>query len=204
MNKGRLEAFSDGVYAILITLLILDLRPPHGTAAQLSAGLHALASPFLAYLLSFAIVGVYWVAHHGFLGLIERVDRPLLWLNLLMLLLVSVLPIPTSLLGQHPRTPLAIALYGLNLACLNLAGCALWGYATHQRRLVSARLPEKTIRRVLVVHGAPVLVYLFAVAIGPLAPSVSLALFVAVPLFFIVPNPLVAAASAPRSRVAGD
>jgi uncharacterized membrane protein len=190
MSKTRLEAFSDGVFAIVITLLALDLRVPASDDAGLARAIQTSLPRFGAYVLSFAVIGVYWVAHHSFFAFIAKVDRTLLWLNNLTLLAVSVLPIPTSVLGQHPRSSVAIALYGGNLVAINLAGCAVWVYATYHSRLVPPKLPDWYVRFVLLLHGAPVVVYGAAVALGPWWPRASLVLFALMTLFFILPNPL--------------
>jgi uncharacterized membrane protein len=111
MSKNRVEAFSDGVFAIVITLLILNVHLDRHQALTLDA-LRNLASDVFAFVLSFVIVGVYWVAHHNMLHLIKAVDRRLLWLNLVLLLAVVFIPFPASLLGQQLGNPIAVILYG--------------------------------------------------------------------------------------------
>src|SRR4051812_17865526 len=103
MNKNRVEAFSDGVFAIVITLLILDIRLPEVDAAHLPGALRDALPHIVAYVMSFVIIGVYWISHHHALQRLVRVDGVLLWLNMLLLLFVSFLPFPTSMLGRYPR-----------------------------------------------------------------------------------------------------
>src|SRR5579871_4149432 len=129
MSKNRLEAFSDGVFAIVITLLILDVRFPADKPLTLET-LRGMAPHVLAFVLSFIIVGVYWVSHHNMLHFIKQVDRQLLWLNLVLLLVIVFIPFPAALLGQHLDSKLAVALYGGNLMLVNAAGTAMWLYAT--------------------------------------------------------------------------
>ena len=106
MNKTRLEAFSDGVFAIVITLLILNVHVPDGRTLTLQS-LRPLVPPLATFVLSFIIVGVYWVAHHHMLHFVTHVNRRLLWLNLLLLLSVVFIPFPASLLGTGFNNPVA-------------------------------------------------------------------------------------------------
>lgn len=164
MTKARLEAFSDGVFGVAITLLILDVRPEKGD----STGWEMLAhnqSHILVYLLSFVMVGVYWVAHHHMMHFIQSADRTLLWLNLLLLLLAIVfIPYAASVLSASHADPGAIRIYGSTLILTNLAGAALWTYATRNHRLVHPGMPPSFASFVIRLHCAPVLVYGLAVA----------------------------------------
>ena len=94
-----------------------------------------VAPHLIAFVLSFVIVGVYWVAHHNMLNLVKAVDRQLLWFNLALLLTVVFIPFPASLLGQHPESRLAVTLYAITLMLVNAAGTALWLYATSRPAL---------------------------------------------------------------------
>ena len=103
MPKTRLEAFSDGVFAIAITLLIIEVRVPDSEAGELARDLANQWPSYAAYAVSFAIIGIIWVNHHDIFERIVTVDRPLLFLNLLLLLTVAFLPLPTALLGDYIR-----------------------------------------------------------------------------------------------------
>jgi uncharacterized membrane protein len=190
MTKNRLEAFSDGVFAIVITLLILDVRFPADKPLTLET-LLGIAPHVLAFVLSFVIVGVYWVSHHNMLHFIKQVDRQLLWLNLVLLLLVVFIPFPAALLGQHPDSALAVTLYGGNLMLVNAAGTALWLYAMSRPNLVADGIAPALGRFVALLHSAPILVYGAAIALAHWYVPLSLVLFAAVPAFFILPNPFV-------------
>jgi uncharacterized membrane protein len=187
MTKNRLEAFSDGVFAIVITLLILDVRLPVDKPLTPET-LRSVVPHALAFVLSFVIVGVYWVSHHYMLHFIRQVDRQLLWLNLALLLLVVFIPFPAALLGQHLDNQLAVVLYGVNLALVNAAGTAMWLYATSRPDL-AADVPPALPRFVARLHSAPILVYGVASALAQWYVPLSLVLFAAVPAFFILPNP---------------
>ena len=109
MGKTRLEAFSDGVIAIIITIMVLELKPPHSTAA---ADLVGVLPVWLRYALSFVYVGIYWVNHHALLDRVERVDGASLWANLHLLFWMSLIPYATAWAGEPPLASVPVALYG--------------------------------------------------------------------------------------------
>lgn len=201
MSKTRLEAFTDGVFAIVITLLILDVHIPQDQPLTL-ASLGSAAPHLLAFVLSFVIVGVYWVAHHSMLHFVKQVDRPLLWLNLALLLLIVFVPFPTALLGQHPDNLLAVTLYGVNLMLVNTAGTILWLYATGRPDPAAHDAAPALRGFVAKLHSAPILVYALAIALAHWYVPAGLVLFAAVPVFFILPNPLID--SRLRAATAGE
>jgi len=112
MTKGRLEAFSDGVIAIIITIMVLELKVPHGT--EFSA-LTELLPIFLSYLMSFTFVGIYWNNHHHLLHAVQHVNGSILWANLHLLFWLSLIPFTTGWMGENHFAPGTVALYGLNL-----------------------------------------------------------------------------------------
>ncbi len=118
MTKGRLEAFSDGVIAIIITIMVLELHRPDG--ADLDA-MRPLLPVFLSYLLSFVFVGIYWNNHHHMLHLTARVNGRILWANLHLLFWLSLVPFGTAWLGEHYRAPWPTAVYGVMLLCAGVA-----------------------------------------------------------------------------------
>jgi uncharacterized membrane protein len=112
MSKGRIEAFSDGVIAILITIMVLELRPPEGNTL---AALRPLTPIFLSYMLSFIYIGIYWNNHHHLFQVVERVDGRVLWANLHLLFWLSLFSFATAWLGENPLIPWPAALYGVVL-----------------------------------------------------------------------------------------
>src|SRR3954462_3826048 len=120
MGTGRLEAFSDGVIAIIITIMVLELRPPHGTAL---ADLRPLLPVFLSYVLSFVYLGIYWNNHHHMLFVTHRVDGAVLWANLHLLFWLSLVPAVTGWMGENRFAPMPTAAYG---AVLLMAAIAYW------------------------------------------------------------------------------
>jgi uncharacterized membrane protein len=129
MDKGRLEAFSDGVLAIIITIMVLELKVPHGSGWDVLA---AQWPVFLSYVLSFVYVGIYWNNHHHFLHAAERVDGKVLWANLFLLFWLSLMPVATGWMGENEFAPLPVAVYGMVLLM-----CAL-AWQPFQRLLITA------------------------------------------------------------------
>jgi uncharacterized membrane protein len=118
MNKNRLEAFSDGVIAIIITIMVLELKPPHSTDA---ADLAGVLPGWLRYALSFVYVGIYWVNHHALLDRVRKVDGAALWANLHLLFWMSLIPYVTAWAGEHPMAPVPVALYGVVLLLCSIS-----------------------------------------------------------------------------------
>ncbi len=118
MNKGRLEAFSDGVLAIIITIMVLELKIPHGS--DISA-LKPLLPVFLTYILSFIYIGIYWNNHHHLVQTTQHVNGQILWANLHLLFWLSLVPFVTGWMGENHFAPLPTAIYGVVLLCAALA-----------------------------------------------------------------------------------
>ncbi len=182
MGKGRLEAFSDGVIAIVITIMVLELRPPHETTF---AALRPLLPVFLSYVLSFVYVGIYWNNHHHMLHTVRAVTGPILWANLHLLLWLSLFPFVTGWMGENRLAPLPTALYGFVLLMAALA------YFVLQEVIVASQGPDSLLRRAVGkdVKGklSPV-AYLAAMVLAPWLPAVSQALYVAIALVWLVPD----------------
>ena len=148
----RLLFFSDAVFAIAITFLALDLRLPAGEAAHapgdsaLWTALGELSPKYLSFLVSFLVIGLYWQGHHRMFRLINRFDDRLVWINMLFLLCIVVIPFPTTVLGEHGDTTAAVVLYAGTLALTGFLQCAMWLYATTDRRLVETTLEDRLYR----------------------------------------------------------
>jgi uncharacterized membrane protein len=189
LSKARVEALTDGIFAVAMTLLILDVKVPvvaHATA--LAGELLALWPKCLSYLISFVMLGVYWVGHHAQFHVIRHTDRLLLWINILFMMTISFLPFSTALLSTYPHERLAIMVYGANLIVIGLILYGHWSYATRGHRLVHRDLEARIIRfasrRVLIGPA------LFAVAIGVsfFATALSLVIFLCAPLVYLAPG----------------
>lgn len=182
MGKGRLEAFSDGVIAILITIMVLELRAPHGTEL---AALRPLLPVFMSYLLSFVYLGIYWNNHHHMLHLAARVNGSVLWPNLHLLFWLSLVPFVTSWMGENPREVVPAAAYG---TVLLMAGVA---YFILARSLARLHGPDSRIARALgrdFKGIVSVVLYALAIALAAVDTRLSQALYVTVAVIWIVPD----------------
>ncbi len=146
----RLIFFSDGVFAIAITLLVLDIRlpdlPEHADSAALAAALLSIKPKIAAYALSFLVVGEFWYVHHMRFTYIQRCDARLIWLNMLLLMVIAFVPFASSVLSEHPNAT-AFMLYDGTMACAALLSAAMWGYAIIGDRLVPPGLGADIHRR---------------------------------------------------------
>ena len=186
MEKARLEAFSDGVFAIVITLLILEIRLPEVDYAHLPQALREVLPRIMAYVMSFFIIGLYWVSHHNSMHPLKKVDRGFLWLNMLLLLFVSFLPFPTSLLGRYPFRALPIVLYGGSLIACNGIGFLMMLYVRYHPELAGPDYAEKYFRRQLPIYAMVNGSYLVGMALAPVAPGISYGIYGAVVISLIV------------------
>jgi TMEM175 potassium channel family protein len=143
MNKARVESFSDGVFAIAITLLILGIPIPNLTRIedeQLRSGLINALHELIPYITSFATIGIIWLNHHAMFHAVERVDHPTLVINLLLLLVVSFIPFPTAVLGRYGALPSSAFLYGCVLTMLGIA------YSMLSSHILKSGLSRKEVR----------------------------------------------------------
>ena len=182
MARGRLEAFSDGVIAIIITIMVLELKLPSGPAL---ADLRPLLPVFLGYGLSFVFVGIYWNNHHHMLHAVKTVTGGVLWANLHLLFWLSVTPFATAWMGEHPLARGPTALYGGVLLMNAIA------YTILARLLVRHEGPDSPLAKALGqdVKGTISLVcYVLAIGAAFAAPVLSLALYVTVALIWLTPD----------------
>jgi uncharacterized membrane protein len=182
MGKERLAAFSDGVIAIIITIMVLELKVPHGADW---AALATLAPSFMAYVLSFIYVAIYWNNHHHLLQTVTHVDGLILWANADLLFWLSLIPVATHWLGENPLAPLPTAVYGVSLLMPALAYLLLQLAILHRHgaHSVLARALGSDLKGKI----SPVL-YLTAIALAFVLPWVSIALYAAVAVVWLVPD----------------
>lgn len=192
ISTTRLEAFSDGVFAIAATLLILEIKVPRvGEGGNLFQELLDLWPSYLAYLVSFLTIGVMWVNHHFLVGLFQRVDRALLFLNIGLLAVVAFIPFPTGVLaeylveGSQSQLSAATMLYGIVMLLLALMFTSLWVHTSRAADSVRDRdASAPVIRKALRFCLISVVAYVMAVLVSLVAPLVSLALFAVIVLLF--------------------
>jgi len=182
MTKSRVEAFSDGVVAILITIMVLELRVPNG--ADWNA-LRPLAPTFLAYVLSFVNLGIYWNNHHHLLHAATRVNGRVMWANLHLLFWLSLIPFTTAWMGEHHTAPLPTAVYGGVLICAALA------YTVLVRSLLALEGPHSKLAKAIGGDAkgyVSLALYAVAIAISFLVPVIADALYLTVALIWFVPD----------------
>ena len=183
MSKTRLEAFSDGVIAILITIMVLELKIPHGDDL---AALRALVPIFLTYVLSFVMLGIYWNNHHHMLHLMERSTGSILWANLHLLFWLSLFPFVTSWMGENHSAVVPTAAYGV----VGL-GSAI-AYTILQTRIIASEGPKSKLAAAVegdVKGKVSLLLYIASVGFAFVNQWISDAIFVAVALIWLVPDP---------------
>jgi uncharacterized membrane protein len=186
MNKQRLEAFSDGVYAIVITLLILDIRIPEVPSQRLGPALAGMLPQVFTYVLSFFVVGLYWFAHHRVSQNVQRIDGTFIWLNLVWLLFVSVMPFPTSLLGRYPLQAIPTAIYGIDLVLANVTGFLITVYLQRHPDLCVKPISSATLRSQVPVYLITNGMYAAAIALGWVMPWVSYCIYALVLAWLMV------------------
>lgn len=186
MNKYRLEALSDGVLAIVITLLILNVRLPEVSYEQLSESLESLLPTVLVYVMSFMLIGMYWVFHHFTLNFVKEVDGIILWGNILFLLFISFLPFPTMLIGKYPYQTLPLVIYGANLLLANLTGFIMVIYLRRNPQLHHSTFTDKVYASQMRVYLGVNICYLCCMAMAFWHAKLSLYLFVLIAIFLII------------------
>lgn len=190
MPKNRLEAFSDGIIAFAITLLILeihipDLGPGIDNRTMLRA-IVALLPNFAVYVISFLVCTVWWVSHHSFIHDLHSVNRSLLWANNLFLMFIAFIPFPTGLLGRHPGHPVATAFYGL--VCM-LTGFSFWlmrWYASLRGGLMKPEIDKAVLRRRVRISLLSPLLYLTGAVLSLALPTLGLSMYAGIAAYFAV------------------
>jgi uncharacterized membrane protein len=173
MNKSRLEAFSDGVFAIVITLLILNVKLPETDYSHLAGALIAILPSVGVYILSFLLVGMYWAFHHYSFSFIKQVDGVLLWLNILFLLFISFMPFPTLLMGRFPFRFIPIAIYGSNLLLANATGFIMLIYLRRNKDLANEIFTATVFNTQVKIYISINLAYLLCIFLGIYLPAIS-------------------------------
>jgi uncharacterized membrane protein len=198
MGTTRLEAFSDGVLAIIITIMVLEMKVPHGTDV---AALRPLLPVLLSYVLSFVYVGIYWNNHHHMLHVTQRVGGGVLWANLHLLFWLSLVPFVTGWMGENQFAPLPTAVYGVVLLMAAIA------YMILQRAILVREGRDSLLARATASGWkekiSPVL-YVAAIPLAFVSPWISGALYVTVALTWLVPDARIERALMEHARATGE
>ena len=190
LRLNRIEGFSDGVFAIIVTLLVLELKVPklqdHGSASELTHHLLDLWPKFLSWLISFIIVCKFWLNHHHILGLARHATYGMVWLNAIFLMSQSFIPFPTAMMGEYANNPLAVSFFGCVMAINTVLFIALHAYIL--RHLLKPELANAEDPRIIRKSFVGPLSYLLGAAAAWFNVHWAFLIYLSTPLFFIVPR----------------
>ena len=182
VGKGRLEAFSDGVLAIIITIMVLELKVPHG--ADLDA-LRPICAEFFSYVVSFTYIAIYWNNHHHLMHVVKKVDGWVMWANMHLLFWLSLIPVLTGWAGEHPESPVPVAGYGVVLFMSGIAWLLL------QRAIIHRQGDDSELRKAI---GSDLkgrisgVAYLVALPLAFITTWISISIYIAMALVWVVPD----------------
>jgi TMEM175 potassium channel family protein len=193
MTTSRLEAFSDGVFAIAITLLVLEFSIDTATQDLGKELLHIWPS-YLAYITSFLTIGVIWVNHHSLFNYVDHVDRALLFLNTLLLMIVAFTPFPTRLIAEFLRKSeneeTAALTYGITFVIMAVIFQLLWRWVATGRRLIRPEVPQEAVDDITRTFAPGIAIYAGATLVALASPVASIVLYLAIALFYALPPSL--------------
>jgi uncharacterized membrane protein len=192
----RLEAFADAVFAIAITLLIIEIRlPGHDELHRLgglAAALAHLWPSYLAYVTSFVVIGIMWANHHNLMKLVDRVDHGFITLTLLLLLCIAFLPFPTAVMAEHLTDPaeraVAVAFYCGSFTITAVFYFLMWWHAARNRRLIAAHVPDEAVRAITRAYAPGSSLYLAATLVAFVSVTLSLAIVVGLAVLYMLPR----------------
>jgi uncharacterized membrane protein len=189
-NKNRVEAFSDGIFAIIITLLVLEIKVPHienhDSTTDLLRSLKLLIPKFLSWLISFFTIAVIWVNHHKIFKQISKIDNGIFWWNAVLLLWTSFIPFPTAVLGDYPNNQASLVFYGLIMALMALSFSLMRFYAIRNPQVLDDSVNLKAFKtgtRYSLLFGP--IMYFFGIFMGFLNPFLAFAVYLGIPMYFI-------------------
>ncbi|MFZ1462106.1 MAG: TMEM175 family protein [Ignavibacteria bacterium] len=193
-GTNRMEAFSDGVFAIVVTLLVLELRvpvlPENFSTQDVLKELLRLFPKFFSFAMSFVIVAIFWVNHHQFFHSLEKTDRAMLWYNNLLLFWLSFVPFPTAFIGEHPVSMIPVMLYGAVLFFAGVSFNLMLRHAVKAKlflKSVSDEVLNQSVKRGVI---GPV-VYFVSIISAFISVYVSLSIFLLVPVIYFIPQKIV-------------
>lgn len=186
-DPSRVIALSDGVVAIIITLLVLEIHVPElASGRSLRGALSEIRPSFIAFLISFVVVAIAWAGHRDLFAHVQRTDSPLVWLNILYLLPLCILPFGASLLARFESEPVALRLYGVLLLAIAATRIWMFWYATGRPHLLHEPIDQRSRRSGVLLIAVPILIYGTAIVVAEAAPTVSLVIYAAVPVAYLL------------------
>lgn len=192
ISKSRIETLTDGIFAIVMTLLVLEITVPNLTHSELIAGelskrLLELWPVILSYSISFIILGFFWINHHDQFHYIKRANRVFVWITIFYLMFIAFIPFSTALLGEYTDQQISVVVYGINIAMAGFWASIQWWYATKEHRLVDSDLDMNFIKIMSRRGVIGIISYLIAVVLSFASIYVSLVLFMVIPVYYLVP-----------------
>jgi uncharacterized membrane protein len=192
MEKSRITALVDGIFAVAMTLLVLDLKFPEGlklnSDSEVWRQILGLTGHFSAFALSFIVLGAFWIAHHSLFHFVRKVNRALLWLNLLFLLFVTLLPFSTNLISDHGNLQIPVVVYGINLFLTSLMSFLQLSYLVHHPELAHNQLTALWIANLRQRTVIPALVVGASIAISFYKPHLAINAYWLVLVFHFLPG----------------
>jgi len=203
-DPSRVLAFSDGVCAIIITLLVIEIHVPAlGNGESLRDAMRELRPSLIAFLISFVVVAIAWMGHRDLFAMVRRTDRGLVWLNILYLLPLCLVPFGASLIASFWNDPVALRLYGFLLVAVAVTRFWIWVYATGRPHLLVVPIDPRSRRLGIAVALGPGATYALAVVIAPSSPTASLLIYGGVPVVYFIAI-TIARSSAPAGAAERD
>ena len=188
VGTARMETFSDGVFAIAATLLVLEIGVGTGTDQHLGRALVDLWPSYLAYATSFLIIGIIWVNHHDCVACMARVDRTMLFINIVFLMVVAFIPFPTKLVADHLQKSgehAAVYAYVITLIAMSVLYNVWWRYARHHRRLIAESVPQSRVDAISRAFDPGAALYLIVLVVAFFSPLASVILTLILAAFYI-------------------
>ena len=176
LELDRIIFFSDAVFAIAITLLALNIKPPDESASVQTSMIYLLSIVLpkcQSYVISFLVIALYWIGHHRYFRLIKRYDYTLVWLNIIFLMCIVFLPFSTSLLDDYGGHRLAVILYAASMTITGLMKVLIWWYASFRHRLISQSLSEKIVRSLTYRALIPPVMFLCSIPLASFNPKIA-------------------------------
>ncbi len=192
ISKSRIEFLTDGIFAIVMTLLVLEIVVPQLTHSEVAAGelpkrLLELWPLIYSYAMSFIILGFFWINSHDQFYYIKRVNRVFAWITVLHLMFIAFIPFSTALLGEYTDQQISVVTYGINIATAAFWAGVQWWYAAKDYRLIDSDL-DPTFITIMSRRGfIGIIIYLIAAALSFVSTTISLVLFIAIPIYYLVP-----------------
>ncbi len=187
---NRVEALTDGVFAIVMTILVLELGVPIVTGkplyTELTVSLLTMWPKFVSYFVTFLMLGYIWSIHYYQFAIIRRSDSVLVWTNIIFLMFMSLLPFSTSILGQHIDEPVSVLIYGGNLAACMLVRYLQWSYATNNHRLVERNINPHSIKQTTILMLICIGVFIIGMVLSFLSTIASICVFTAIIVFLTI------------------